>query len=168
MEFAQNLIQTFSGPLGYAIFFLIIFSCSWGMPFNSDFQIVTASVLASLGVFNLWILMLVAFTALIIGDSVTFFLGRKVGPKILVKRPLRWIIKPHHIDRAKSLFHRHGSKFLICIRFIPLVRPALFFTAGTLQLKPSHFYICNIIATSIYLPIVMNIAFYFAEQLNLK
>jgi membrane-associated protein len=163
MEFAQQLLLTLSGPLGYICFFFIVFSCSWGVPLNSDLQMVTASVLASMGVFQLGWVMVIAFFALLAGDSVTFFLGRKVGPKILKKRPFRWIIKEQHLDRAQASFHRHGPKFLFFIRFIPLVRPALFFTAGTMQLPPRLFYFYNAISSIIYILVVMSCAFHFAS-----
>jgi membrane protein DedA with SNARE-associated domain len=96
---------------------------------------------------------------LLSGDTINFFVARKFGPRILARRPLRWILNPDQVRQAETFLSRKGSGFLFCIRFLPLVRTVLFFTAGSLQVRPRTFYLLNGTATVIYLTALMNLAY---------
>ena len=122
---------------------------------NSDFCLITASVLAALGVFNLKILIPIAFCALLTGDSITFFVGRKWGRHILAAKPVCWVLSPKKVELAEHYLNTKGTKFLFIVRFLPLIRTVLFFTAGSLRVRPRTFYLMDMAATAIYLPIVM-------------
>lgn len=166
MEQAREFLTQFSGPGGYGIFYLIIMSCGIGFPFNSDLMLITASVLASMGYFDLRALMILAFFALLSGDTINFFVARRYGKTLLSKAPFRWILKPEKIVTAESFMRTRGDKFLFVVRFLPLIRTALFFTAGCLQVTPRKFYFLNGTATAIYLPILMGTAFTAAENID--
>jgi membrane protein DedA with SNARE-associated domain len=166
MDQARDLLLHFTGPTGYAFFYGLIMSCGMGAPFNSDFCLITASVLASLGYFDLRVLMVLAFFALLSGDTFTFYLGRKFGKSILAKRPFCWLFKPEKIALAEHFLRTRGERFLFVVRFLPLIRTVLFFTAGSLQVRPKAFYLYNAIATAIYLPILMSTAFFMSENIE--
>lgn len=166
MEQARELLTQFSGPTGYLFFYALIMSCGMGAPFNSDFCLITASVLAALGYFDLKILMVLAFFALLSGDTFTFFLGRKFGKPILNRRPFRWVFKPQKIALAEHFIQTKGEKFLFVVRFLPLIRTVLFFTAGCLQVRPRMFYAMNAFSTLIYIPVLMSAAFYASENID--
>ncbi len=166
MEHAQALLSTLSGPTGYALFFLIITSCCIGAPFNSDFMFISSSVLAAMGYFNLSILMILGFIALLFGDSINFFFARKFGKKLLKVKPFSWVVSESKVTQAEQLIHRHGLKFMFIVRFIPLIRTVLFFTAGTLHVPVKTFYVMNALATLIYLPTIMVSAYTLADNID--
>jgi membrane protein DedA with SNARE-associated domain len=166
MDQAREFLTHFQGPAGYATFFAIIMGCGMGMPFNSDLCLIAAAVLAAMGYFNLKLLMVLAWFALLAGDSVTFFVGRKWGKKLLSVRPFSWLFPPEKIAMAETYFNTRGTKFLFIVRFLPLVRTVLFFTAGSLQVKPKTFYTLDGLATLIYLPLLMGTAFYTSENID--
>ncbi|NDG83924.1 MAG: DedA family protein [Proteobacteria bacterium] len=166
MEQARIFLTHYSGTEGYVIFYFILIGCGIGMPFNSDITIITASVLAALGLFKLPILMPIAFAGLLTGDTINFFVARKYGPKLLTKAPFRWFLTPEKVKSAEAFLAEKGSGFLFCVRFLPLIRTALFFTAGSLQVKPRTFYLLNISATVIYLSVLMNLAHSAGENIE--
>jgi membrane protein DedA with SNARE-associated domain len=166
MEQAREFLTQFSGPQGYLAFFALIMSCGMGAPFNSDFCLITASVLAAMGYFNLKILMVLAFFALLTGDSFVFFIGRNFGKALLLRRPFRWIFKPEKVVIAERFIHTRGEKFMFVVRFLPLIRTVLFFTAGSLQVRPKMFYLGNAVATAIYLPALMISAYLASENID--
>ncbi|MBU6155051.1 MAG: DedA family protein [Bdellovibrionales bacterium] len=159
MEQAREFLTQFSGPEGYLAFYLVLVSCGMGAPLNSDLILITASILAALGFFKLPILIPIAFFGLLTGDSVNFFIARRFGPAILRKAPFRWILSETRVKRAEELLQKRGRSLLFCIRFLPFVRTALFFTAGSLQISPKAFYLLNGISTVIYLSLLMNLSF---------
>ena len=166
MDQAREFLTHFTGPMGYSIFFLIITACCIGFPFNSDFTFITSAVLASLGYFQLWILMVLGFLALMIGDSINFFVARRYGKKIIRMRPFSWILSEVKVNHAEHYLSHSGNKFLFLVRFLPLIRTVLFFTAGSLQVKPKVFYAMNATATLIYLPVLMGSAYFASEHID--
>lgn len=155
MEHVQAFLTYFSGPAGYLLFFLLITGCGCGLPVNSDISLITASVLCANGVFQLWILMVLALLAILTGDSICFFVARKWGLGLIRIRPFSYLLSEKGVSRGTQLLEEHGRKFLFTVRFLPLIRSALFFAAGTLQVPPRSFYLMNGIATLIYVPLIM-------------
>ncbi len=167
MDQAREFLAHFTGNngafAGYFIFYLMITGCGCGLPLNSDLTLIAASVLAAGGLFYFPLLLLLAFAGLLTGDSITFFSGRKWGLTLLQKRPLRWILSPSTVRSAEKTLQKNGSKYLMAIRFLPLIRSALFFASGTLKVEPRLFYLYNTVATLIYLPVLMGSS-YLASQ----
>ena len=166
MEQARELLTQFSGPGGYAIYFFIIVACGVGLPFNSDLTFITASVLSHLGYFQLSLLIPLGFLALLCGDSINFFIARKFGKKIIQIKPISWVIKPEKVAIAEGYLKRNGTRFIFVVRFLPLIRTVLYFTAGSLHVNISTFYLMDALSTLIYLPLLMGSAYLMSEHIE--
>jgi len=166
MDRAQEFLTHFSGPAGYLFFYALVAACGCGFPFNSDITLITAAVLCANGVFQLWILMVLAFSAILTGDSITFFVARNWGLNLIKVPPFRWILSEKSVANASQSLNQHGLKFLFIVRFLPLIRTALFFTAGTLQVPPKSFYLMNGVATLIYVPMIMVSSYYASANID--
>jgi membrane protein DedA with SNARE-associated domain len=167
MEQAKEFLTQFNGPEGYLFFFLSLIGCGIGLPMNSDLILIAASMLAAMGIFKLPFLIPIAFLGLLTGDTINFFVARRFGPILLKKAPFKWILSPSKVEQAEEFLERRGSKFIFCIRFLPLVRTALFFTAGSLQTRPRIFYLLNGASTVIYLAVLMNLSYQAGTNIDL-
>lgn len=154
MEAIQNLLTQYSGVEAYVIFFLLVVACCVGL-FNSDITFITAGALASIQFYDYRILIVLGFFALLTGDSITFFSGRKWGRALIRKKPFSFVLNDEKVDKAEAFLESKGQIFIFMVRFLPLLRTALFLTAGSLQVKPKYFYILNALSTMIYLPLVI-------------
>ena len=166
MDQAHHLLALFSGLGGYVLFFSLVVACGIGFPFNSDLTLVAAAVMSASGVFHLEFLMPLAFLGLLTGDTICFFVARKWGKGLILKRPFRWILSEKKLLSAESSFKFYGKQFLFFVRFLPLIRTALFFAAGTLQVNPSTFYLMNATSTLIYVPVLMLSSYYAAAHIE--
>ena len=166
MDQAQAFLTYFSGPVGYLFFYALVAACGCGFPFNSDITLITAAVLCANGIFQLWILMPLAFAAILTGDTICFFVARKWGLNLIRVRPFRWILSEKSVSKASKSLNQHGLKFLFIVRFLPLIRTALFFTAGTLQVPVKSFYLMNGVATLIYVPLIMISSYYASANID--
>lgn len=137
-----SLIQT-AGYLGIA---LIVFAESglfFGFFLPGDSLLFTAGFLASSGFFNLPLLMAITTTAAILGDSVGYWFGKKVGPYIFSKPDSFWFSHKRVLDTRK-FFDRHGAKSLVLARFIPAVRTFTPILAGVANMPYKTFLTYNI------------------------
>lgn len=112
-----SLITTF----GYIGLFAIVFAESGlliGFFLPGDSLLFTAGFLASQGLLNVAILIPLLFIAAVLGDSVGYSFGRRVGHRIFSRTDSVFFHRDH-LMRAERFFERHGGKTIIIARFIP-------------------------------------------------
>lgn len=140
-------LPTIVRTLGYAGLALVIFAESglfFGFFLPGDSLLFSAGLLASTGVFGFWQLALLISASAILGDSVGFWFGKKVGPKIFSREDSIFFHK-HHIERAKRFYERYGSRTIILARFVPVVRTFAPIVAGVGEMRYGKFILYNVI-----------------------
>ncbi len=131
----------------YAILFLIIF-VETGlvvMPFlPGDSMLFAAGALAaSTGAMNPYILVILLFTAAVLGDTLNYHIGKFIGPRVF-EIESRFINKKH-LTYTQKFFEKHGGKTIIFARFIPFARTFAPFVAGAGHMNYKYFLSFNVI-----------------------
>jgi len=95
---------------GYPILWLSIFVGALGIPLPNTLVLLAAGAFAALGDFNIFILLPVAISAFLTGDSSSYWIGRLWGSKVLawLEKSGR-LIKPQTIARSRVYFARLGG-----------------------------------------------------------
>src|SRR3989338_1235389 len=115
-----SLIKT----AGYLGVFGIVFLESGlliGFFFPGDSLLFTAGFLASQGFFDITTLIVGCFIAAVSGDTIGFYIGKNLGPKIFTKDN-SFFFNKKHLDRAQKFYDKHGGKTIILARFVPVIR----------------------------------------------
>ena len=141
----------FVGVIGIA---LVIFAESGlliGFFLPGDSLLFTAGFLTYTGFLNvdIHLLVLILFIAAVIGDSVGYTFGRKVGPHIF-KRPNSLLFKQENIQKAQAFYEKHGGKTIIIARFIPIVRTFAPVVAGVGKMEYKRFLTFNLIGAFLW------------------
>lgn len=87
---------------------------------------------------------LIVFIAAVLGDSVGYTFGRKLGPRLFRKKDARFF-KQDYIRQAQAFYEKHGGKTIIIARFIPIVRTFAPIVAGASKMDYRRFLAFNII-----------------------
>ncbi len=160
MEFIRYLIDLFLhldahlhtiilqyGTITYAILFIVIFG-ETGLvvtPFlPGDSLLFAAGTFAAMGSFDLRILIILLAIAAVLGDTVNYWIGHFIGPKIFEKENIRFL-KKEYLERTHKFYEKYGGKTIIIARFVPIVRTFAPFVAGIGSMNYSKFIIYNII-----------------------
>lgn len=133
--------------LGYLGIFGIIFAESgllFGFFLPGDSLLFTAGFLASQGVFDIRILALLCFIAAVLGDSVGYWFGKKVGPRLFNREGSLFFHKESLI-KAKNFYEKHGGKTIVLARFLPFIRTFAPIVAGVGEMKYAAFLSFNIV-----------------------
>jgi membrane protein DedA with SNARE-associated domain len=87
-------------------------------------------VIAGLGFANEHMMVGVGLAGVLVGDGVTFALGRIYGERIARFRLVARVLSPSRIAMAKQKFTTHGTSVMFVARFLPGLRTPVFFAAG--------------------------------------
>jgi len=132
---------------GYLGLFGIIFAESGlfiGFFLPGDSLLFTAGFLASQGFLNITLLILILAAAAVLGDSVGYAFGRKIGPALFTKED-SLLFNKAHLERAKIFFEKYGRKTIILARFLPIVRTFVPILAGVGNMRYHVFFAFNVI-----------------------
>lgn len=137
----------------YAILFLIIF-CETGLvvtPFlPGDSLLFAIGALSAKGGLNIyWVFILLSIAA-IIGDTVNYWIGHTIGPRVFVKSNSRWLNR-RHLERTHEFYEKYGGKTIIIARFVPIIRTFAPFVAGIGAMTYSKFLLYNVIGGLVWI-----------------
>ncbi len=158
IEFLLHLDQHLSaiidavGIYTYIILFLIIFAETGFVvtPFlPGDSLLFVVGTLAGSGFLNIWIVYTSLLLAAILGDSINYWIGHHIGPKVFAKENSRLFNKAY-LEKTREFYAKHGGKTIILARFLPIIRTFAPFVAGIGKMHYSTFIFYNIIGGFIW------------------
>ena len=140
------MIQTL-GIWSYVIIFLIIF-CETGLVVTpvlpGDSLLFAIGTFAALGSFDIVMVLILLTIAAIAGDTVNYWIGNYLGPKVFHYEDSRFF-KKKHLERTHQFYEKHGGKTIIIARFIPIIRTFAPFVAGIGRMTYSKFLSYNVV-----------------------
>jgi membrane-associated protein len=157
-----ELLQTF-GNWTYLIIFSIVFVETGAviMPFlPGDSLIFVVGAFAAKGWLNLFISFVVLVTAAILGDSVNYYIGHKLGRKVF---RFKYVLTKESLERTEAFFHKHGRKTIILARFVPFFRTFAPFVAGIGKMSYKRFFENNVIGGVLWVSIFLFGGYFFGN-----
>ena len=131
---------------GYILLVVIVFSETGlliGCFLPGDSLLITAGLLASAGHLNIWWLNGLLIAAAIVGDSVGYAIGVRLGPRIFTRQK-SLLFNPKHVERTRRFYEKYGPKTIVIARFVPIVRTFAPVLAGVGTMKYRRFLFYNV------------------------
>jgi membrane-associated protein len=159
----NEIIQSY-GAWTYAFLFIIIF-IETGLvitPFlPGDSLLFAAGTFAALGSLNVWLVWLLCFAAAVLGDSVNYWIGNKIGPRAF-EQDIRFL-KREYLERTERFYEKHGGKTIILARFVPIVRTFAPFVAGVGTMHYGRFISYNVIGGFLWTGLFTWLGYFFGN-----
>jgi membrane protein DedA with SNARE-associated domain len=155
---AQKGIEDLAQALGkwtYALVGLMAFAETGafiGLVAPGEFTVLLGGVIAGQGTINVFLLIAIVWACTLSGDTVSFFLGRRLGRNFLVKHGPRLRITPERLEQVDQHFERRGGATVLVGRFVGFVRPIAPFIAGTSGMQYRRFLPYSVVGTGIWGP----------------
>ena len=154
----------------YLILFLIIF-CETGLVVTpilpGDSLLFAAGTFAALGSLDITWLFVILSLAAIAGDTVNYWIGNFMGPKIFQKEKIRFLNK-EHLERTHQFYEKYGGKTIVIARFMPIIRTFAPFVAGIGSMSYWKFISYNVIGGVAWIAICMFAGYYFGNLTFVK
>ncbi|HEX8823998.1 MAG TPA: DedA family protein [Archangium sp.] len=167
-EFLTNLLGSTHGFLAYATVFGVLVACGLGVPLPEDISLILGGFLAHKGAASLPMMMLVGFGGILVGDSLIFYAGRRLGTQV-GRAPQGFfakVVTPEKRARVEGMFALHGQKIVMIARFLPGVRAVTYFTAGSAGMSYWRFIFWDGLAALLSAPFFVWLGFAFGDKLD--
>ena len=141
----DELIRAY-GSWTHAILFAIVF-CETGLVVTpilpGDSLLFAVGTFSARGSIDLATSLLVLSAAAVLGDTVNYWIGAKIGPKVFHGEGSR-LLNRRHLDRTHEFYEKYGPATIILARFVPIVRTFAPFVAGIGRMSYGKFLAYNV------------------------
>ncbi|MGH7731682.1 MAG: DedA family protein [Candidatus Eiseniibacteriota bacterium] len=160
----DQIIQTY-GAWTYLVLFVIVF-CETGLvitPFlPGDSLLFAVGAFAARGSLDLTTSLVLLGAAGILGDSVNYGIGARVGPAVFHRKESR-LFDPAHLERAHRFYEKYGGKTIVLARFLPILRTFAPFVAGIGRMSYAKFLAYNVIGAAAWVGLFVLAGFFFGN-----
>jgi membrane-associated protein len=148
LAMAQANVWTFIGVVTLIIF---VETGVVVMPFlpGDSLLFVSGAVAAITGV-NVHLFVAILIVAAVLGDSVNYTIGRRVGLKLFANKDSK-IFKQSYLKQTQAFYEKYGAFSIVMGRFVPIVRTFVPFLAGVARMSYSKFFMYNVIGAVLWI-----------------
>lgn len=168
----QGLLEDFSNTLGawtYLIVGVFAFAETGafvGLVVPGETVMLLGGAVAGQGAITIYLLIAIAWFAAWLGDTTSFFLGRRLGREFVLQHGPRFGISHERFERVEDYFSRHGGKTIFIGRFISLVRAFAPFIAGSSGMRYRAFVPYSILGTGLWATAHILIGYFFSRSIE--
>lgn len=162
-DFLAEFIDQY-GLFVYILIFVVIFSETglFIVFLPGDSFIFACATFAAVGLMNIWVLILLCFSAAFLGEILNFYFGRTWGRKIYTLAETRFI-KQENIDKTRAFYEKYGGKAIILSRFVPIMRQFTPFVVGIGDMSYGKFMGYNLVAVTLWIGVVSSVGYFFGN-----
>jgi len=168
----QNLLEDVSNTLGAWTYLLVaVFAFAEtgafvGLVVPGETVMLLGGAVAGQGAIDIYLLIAVAWFSAWLGDTTSFFIGRRLGREFVLRNGPRFGIGHERFERVEDYFGRHGGKTIFIGRFISLVRAFAPFIAGSSGMRYRAFVPYSILGTGLWASAHILIGYFFSRSIE--
>ena len=136
---------------GYLVIFVLALAEAVGLPLPASLALMAGGAAAASGVLRAPIVFLLAITALLLGDSISYFLGRYTGWALLGFLCKVSVNPETCILRSAEMFYKRGKTTLLIAKFIPGINTMAVPLAGSMRMGFEQFLWLDLTGASLYI-----------------
>jgi undecaprenyl-diphosphatase len=168
----QSLLEDVSNTLGAWTYLLVaVFAFAEtgafvGLVVPGETVMLLGGAVAGQGAIDIYVLIAIAWFSAWLGDTTSFFLGRRLGREFVMKHGPRVGISHERFEKVEDYFGRHGGKTIFIGRWISLVRAFAPFIAGSSGMGYRAFVPYSILGTGLWASLHILVGYLFSRSIE--
>jgi len=168
----QGLLEDISTTLGawtYLLVGLFAFAETGafvGLVVPGETVMLLGGAVAGQGAIDIYLLIAIAWFSAWLGDTTSFFLGRRLGREFVLRHGPRFGISHERFEKVEDYFSRHGGKTIFIGRFISLIRAFAPFIAGSSGMSYRAFVPFSILGTGLWASAHIMVGYLFSRSIE--
>jgi membrane protein DedA with SNARE-associated domain/membrane-associated phospholipid phosphatase len=168
----QQLLEDISDTLGAWTYLLVGFfafaetGAFVGLVVPGETTMLLGGAVAGQGAIDVYLLIAIAWFSAWLGDTTSFFVGRRLGREFVLRHGSRVGISRERFERVEDYFGRHGGKTIFIGRWISLVRALAPFIAGSSGMRYRAFLPYSILGTGLWASAHILIGYFFSRSIE--
>lgn len=169
-KYLANLIDKYHG-LSYLLIcgFIFVETGLVILPFiPGDSLLFAAGALVAAGNtgLDIWLLGLLLIIAAIAGNTLNYFIGIYLGPKIF--KPENKVLRLEYYEQTQQFFNQYGGKAVIFSRFFPILRTIAPFVAGVGKMPFPRYNLYNFLGGIGWITTMLGCGYFFGNLAFVK
>jgi membrane protein DedA with SNARE-associated domain len=164
--YETTLLGEIFGEFEYLAPFFVLLLCGVGLPLPEEVTLIGAGILVHRGEVDYVTIVLVCSSAILIGDSVPFWLGKRYGMNALRIPWVARILHPERFARLQERFDAHGNWATFACRFFAGIRIPGYFLAGTMGMRYGRFLLLDALGVTISVPLSVYLGKIFGGEVD--
>jgi len=162
-----ELFRPYVDDYGYLVLFLGVMAENASLPVPGETILIIASFYSHHGHLSLGYVILLATMGCILGDNISFYVGRRLGRPFITHYGKYILITKKRLEYVEHFFEKHGDKTIFIQRWITGVRVIGALVAGTTQMPWPRFVLFNCLGAVTWVTTISLIAYFLAVNLPL-
>jgi membrane protein DedA with SNARE-associated domain/membrane-associated phospholipid phosphatase len=168
----QHLLEDISNSLGAWTYLLVgVFAFAEtgafvGLVVPGETVMLLGGAVAGQGAIDIYLLIAIAWFAAWLGDTTSFFIGRRLGREFVITHGPKFGISHERFEKVEDYFGRHGGKTIFIGRFISLVRAFAPFIAGSSGMRYRNFVPYSILGTGLWASAHILVGYFFSRSIE--
>lgn len=168
----QTLLEEVSDTLGAWTYLLVgVFAFAEtgafvGLVVPGETVMLLGGAVAGQGAIDIYLLIAIAWFSAWLGDTTSFFLGRRLGREFVIRNGPRFGISHERFEKVEDYFGSHGGKTIFIGRFVSLVRAFAPFIAGSSGMRYRAFVPYSILGTGLWASAHILVGYAFSRSID--
>ena len=162
----SDAVQFFLEQGSYGLMFGALVAAGMGVPLPEDIVFISGAILAQRGVTDLRITCVVLGAGVFVGDTVLYFLARRIGPAIYERRFIKRVMPPERRAWFEDKIRRYGMLVVFCARHVAGLRGAIFAVSSIHGISYPRFILADMLALGISMPLFMLLGWWFSTSVD--
>ncbi len=147
-----NYLMEWFTRFHYVAPFVVLLSCGLGAPLPEEVTLIGCGYLVHLELVKFVPISIVCAMAILLGDSIPYWLGRHYGLAALKTRWVAKILHPERFAKLERRFEENKNWSIFTCRFLPGLRIPGYFVAGTLRMSFTRFVVLDTLGILLSVP----------------
>lgn len=162
----EDLIEFFVQQGSYLLMFVALVIAGLGVPLPEDIVMISGAILAQRGITDLALTVAVLAAGVLVGDTVLFFVARRVGTAVYKWKLVRRVMPDARRQWVVDKIEKHGSLVVFFARHLAGFRGATFALCAIHGISYPRFIFWDAVALIISLPMWMSIGWFFGDSMD--